>query len=285
MTRRSRSSLLALIGLLITALMVSTGCNPEPDFDVDELFSLKDYARDTDYALGIINMMNQFHVERQEAVSYLGGNLNAANFEETPPVGWIPSEVQGFEQYYERRFPDGSVDLIGFDVGITPPEDISPVKVDYMSIKNVQFVGGVNVGLGDSLVFWYADDYNNLARVEGEASYVDLDVVFFGSGAAFGAAGMLNQWTVQITDALSDPDALQGRYDLSGITTIVEAQTEDTVDLIVDGSIVIRPDGSGEASLYVDDEERLRMFFTRYDTEYHGYFQQSDDEFQEKLYF
>lgn len=286
MTRRSRVSLLALTILAMVALVAFNGCNDEPDFNVDELFTLQDYARDTDYATALIDMMNNWQVHSDEMLSYLGGRVDAPNFGENPPVGWVQSEVQGFEDYYERRFPDGSVDIVGFNIGLTdPPEDISPVKVDYVSVKSVDFVGGVSANLGDSLSYWYADDYENLAEVEGTGSFIDLRVVFFGSGSAFGGAGMLNQWNVEMSNVLADPNAMQGNYELTGTTTIVDAQTQEELPLAVEAEISIRPNGTGEAAIYVEQEERARIVFTRYDTAFHGYVLQAEDEFNERLRF
>ncbi len=281
------------IGIIISlfaVLLTFVGCNEPDEFDITELFTLEDFATDWNYAVEYWSMMQRFRKEKGIAVAQMGGTPGAIPFQEVLPQGW--SEVDAgndFEGWFIRSGSSGIDEYLRFDHNIAPPDDIQPVKSEYYSFKEDSVYLGtlereLSMTYADSMSLVYADGGLNTTQLDARALYLNLEVVFSGSGINTTGAGMLSEWRADITGLSTDVDNPAGTYTITGTTTII-ALNETPVILPVEIECTMRANSSGEAVIKVKGEERVRVDLTGYDTYYRGVFYMSEDGFTQPIYF
>ncbi len=192
-----------------------------------------------------------------------------------------------YEQYYQRTNQDAMWELLRFDYGLPPAQDVYPRKVEYIKeqLNTVLSPDVPQFTTGDSLVLYYADNYRNTSVLSGEGMYGDVQIVYFStSTTGFSrGAGMLNIWRANISRLSPYPGNPMGDFDIDGITQINDL--ENQVELSVRADVSLRANATGEGSIQVNGVERARVTFEGYDTEFHGYFKLLRTNFQQKVNF
>ncbi len=283
------------IGLMVVMILALTGCNSEPEFNVDALFSLEDFARDIDYAESLVTMLNRWHPIVGESVEMMGGSPNAIPFDEVLPVGWEIADstallfigdttgVNFDNPWYLRNYPDGARDYVRFNHQEPENSVVDPNQVEYWKISISEYIVGTRTATGDYIRTNYADNYENLNELEGDGFFIEVKPVFYSGTVQNQFAGMTNMWEADFDNVSANPNDIQGNFTISGDTRL--DRELETVTLRVTADVLIRPNATGEATLYVDSEERVRIVFTNFDTSIHGYALRASDDFQEKINF
>jgi len=284
-----------ILGLLLFTMLIN-GCNEGSDFDPDLLFTLEDYANDTNYAGVYIDMMNRWHTSMTTAKSHLAANVSGIPFVEAVPSGWRPitdsqllHEELGFDDdWYFASFQDAIYEIIRFDYQVPASAPVSPARVDYGRVRYQRDpLGGTHLN-GDVVTLSYTDNYSNVSRAEGVANYGSLRVLYFtraGSSVQNFPAAMVNQWNAEVTDVSTLPHNPSATFEVTGQTIILRVDTQDQVVLPIRATTVLRSNGRGEASIRVNNVERARIYFESLDTSFHGYVSTLDSGFRERIAF
>ncbi len=276
-----------LTALLLAVVLTMTGCNKGAELNPDEFFTLEDFAQDQDYANVVIAMMNRWRESIDLAASHLGAAPGSIPFDERIPVGWSP--LEGMDHAYISAAEGGNADTIIFDLDVTPPGDISPVKATLLRRNLAEVNAGAEFFrflVGDSISVMYADGLRNVTELTGGGSYADFRVVFFANPAGVilnRAAGMSTVIYGTFEDLSSEVGNPQGSYNGTGTTLILTP--DDFVTLDVQVQLSMRSNSRGEGRIWAKGEERARIHFERFDTEFHGNYQLKNDSFTQKMTF
>lgn len=283
------------LGLALSAMMF-VGCNEGAKFDPDLLFSLEDYADDTDYANVYLDMINQSYESLESSKPHLAGNESGIPFVEVVPDGWNPvaesevlSSLPGFaDPSWFFSYQGSAYEVIRFDAGVPDTNPFHPARVDYGRIKyQTDPLGGQHVN-GAVTSLWYTDDYQNQSSAEGGASFNSVEVLFFTQGSAIDQnfpAGMVNGWTAELTNVSALPHNPSAAFTITGQTLITRVDTQDMVFQDIEATAVIRSNGRGEGTISVEGIERCRFVFESRDTRFHGYVTVLSSNFEDRLTF
>lgn len=290
------ATLTLMLGLLLVGAMV-TGCNQGEKFDPNLLFTLEDYAQDQDYAIEYIIMMNQWRASIEAAKPNLAGNISGIPFTEAVPDGWLPiseSELFNPPQYtgdwYYSSFQDAQYNLIRIDQDVPASAPLHPARVDYGTLKlRNNPIDNTSMATGNMISVYYANDYENRSILEGSGAFSNVSVLFFTRGSSaqqqFPAA-MVNEWSGDFTGIAATPDNPTATFTVNGTTTILRIDNLDSITQQIRGETIIRSNGQGTTSVYVDDVERARITFeSLVGTHYTGYFTTRSTNFEQRLRF
>lgn len=302
--------------LMSGTLLLGLGCNEATNFDPDALFSIEDYARDQDYALNFVHMMNQWHESIGNAKQYLDTNVDGLSFTESVPAGWeridpslrsypwsivalpdpnnpgqlIPAtdEEQRLDSlWYYSSFQDASYQFASFDRDVPDEITFAPAKVQYMQMRFLSTPYGTSVGFGDSVMVAYEDGYRNPSMLVGAGKFWNSDVVTAQEAPSDIAsyASMSNYWRASIDHMSSLPGNPQGEFDIDGETILVRVDLVEqaTLDVRIDASI--RSNARGNAVIWVEGEKRAEVVIEYFDTSFHGYYLLRESNFKEPVRF
>lgn len=289
------SLLLALLAMLLMVPLI--GCNEESDFDPEELFSIEDYATDSDYAVSYIIMMNDWTEAMRKAKGYLDTNVEGLTFTESIPAGWEmvdperdtypwPQGIFG-DEWYVKSFQDTEFEFISVNREVPGDNDLDPARIDYMRLEFLASVYGGNLGVGDSVGVEYSDNFANPSALTGGGGFWNNILVTAQDAptdiAAY--ATMTNIWHGDFTNLSPELDNPQGEFSVAGQTVLVRADLAEQATLNVSIEASVRSNAKGEATIRVNGIERARVIFEYYDTFFHGYYLLRESGFKEAIRF
>lgn len=296
-----RGGLVALMSGFL--LLLAAGCNEGTDFDPNDLFSIEDYATDQDYALVFISGMNQWRESMQTAKGWLDTNVEGLSFIESVPPGWSQvdpentsypwaieggPEVQPFdENWYFSSFQDAGYELAAFNQGVPDGTTLDPARVEYLRLRYTITPFGDKIGFGNGVELAYTDNFQNPSMLNGNGFFANSFLVTAQEAPSDVAAyaSMVNQWNAQMTNVSPTLGNPQGEYVLTGVTDLVRADLVEQAQLSVEGHASIRSNAKGDATVFVEGEERARITFTFFDTSFHGYYTLASSNFEETIAF